>query len=455
MCSSDLSASQVATAVNQGRSVINYCGHGSMTAWSTTGFSSSNVNQLSNHNMLPWIISVACVNGKFHSGTCFAEAWLRADDSGQPTGAVGMYASTVNMSWAPPMAAQDETADLLVAGEKRTFGALCFSGSCQMMDEYGYGGVSEFKNWHIFGDPSLRVRTDTPLTLDVLHDESIEADATSLTVTVTGQTGALCGLSADGVFLGSAFTDHDGNAEIAIEGMLGEAVTLTVTDFNAVPYEVEIPVQTGPQPAIEISPDSFDVVMDIDAYRTETLFISNIGEAGSELGYSVQITGMGATEPWITVRPPRGNVVGGETAEVDVTFNTNPLQYGVYHAVLTVSALDEEFDVPIVLQVGDASAVDGRDVAQRLTLRPAQPNPFSGATQIAFDLPQAGDVRLGVYDMNGRLVRTLAAGTRSAGAHRATWDGRDDAGRDVPGGVYFYRLDVNGERLADKVMMLN
>ena len=192
-------ATQVANAVNEGRSTINYCGHGSQTSWSTTGFSNTHVNALINDNKLPFINSVACVNGNFPSATCFAEAWLQASHNGEPSGAVGMYASTINMSWAPPMAGQDESIDLLVNDEKRTFGGLCFNGSCQMMDEYGGQGQTEFKCWTIFGDPSLRVRTDPPSSLTVSHDGMIDPAAESFAVQTEAD--ALVGLSDNGVYL--------------------------------------------------------------------------------------------------------------------------------------------------------------------------------------------------------------------------------------------------------------
>ncbi len=150
-------AAQVSAAVNAGRGIINYCGHGSITAWSTTGFSNTHVDALVNDNVLPFIFSVACVNGQFDGYTCFAEAWLRSTNGTEPTGAVGMYASSINQSWAPPMCAQDESIDLLVAETYFSFGALCFAGSCQMIDEYSTDGQNMFDTWHVFGDPSVRV----------------------------------------------------------------------------------------------------------------------------------------------------------------------------------------------------------------------------------------------------------------------------------------------------------
>ncbi len=150
-------ASMVSTALNNGRGIVNYCGHGNQTSWGSSGFSVTHVNNLTNRGMLPFIVSVACLNGKFHSGDCFAEAWIRAEYAGEPTGATGIYASSVNMYWQPPMTAQDEIVDLYTTGALETFGALCYAGACKMMDDHGLAGRNEFENWHVFGDPSLLV----------------------------------------------------------------------------------------------------------------------------------------------------------------------------------------------------------------------------------------------------------------------------------------------------------
>jgi hypothetical protein len=77
-------------------------------------------------------------------------------------------------------------------------------------------------------------------------------------------------------------------------------------------------------------------------------------------------------------------------------------------------------------------------------LRYPHPNPFRSATTIAFDLPTPGPVRLRVFDIRGRLVRTLAQETVAAGRYTQAWNGADDQGRAVSPGIYFYRLDTPG-----------
>lgn len=156
-------ASMVSNLVNSGVSIINYTGHGSSTSWSTTGFSVTDVNALTNDDMQPFIFSVACVNGNFTGTTCFAESWLRATNgsTNRPTGAVGFYGSSINQDWSPPMEAQDEFNNLLANEDYITFGALCYNASCAMLDEYGSGsadsGTEMFLTWHIFGDPSVEL----------------------------------------------------------------------------------------------------------------------------------------------------------------------------------------------------------------------------------------------------------------------------------------------------------
>lgn len=70
----------------------------------------------------------------------------------------------------------------------------------------------------------------------------------------------------------------------------------------------------------------------------------------------------------------------------------------------------------------------------------AYPNPFNPSTRIAFNPPQAGWMRLKVFDLRGKLVRTLWDEQRPAGPGRIVWDGRDDGGARVSSGVYFYEM---------------
>jgi glucose/arabinose dehydrogenase len=116
-------------------------------------------------------------------------------------------------------------------------------------------------------------------------------------------------------------------------------------------------------------------------------------------------------------------------------------------SVLWLGQFDDTFG-PVtghLSRVRYAAVADvGRADPSARTLR-AAPNPFRAGTHLSFALPAEADVRLEIFDVSGRRLRTLAAGRMAAGAHRSIWDGRNDAGATVAPGVYLARL-VRAER---------
>jgi FlgD Ig-like domain len=82
-----------------------------------------------------------------------------------------------------------------------------------------------------------------------------------------------------------------------------------------------------------------------------------------------------------------------------------------------------------------------------------QPNPAAGSCALRFSLPKAVSGSLRVFDASGRRVRTLVDGELSAGVHSLQWDGRDDAGRVAPSGVYFARLKLGENEQTRRIVM--
>jgi hypothetical protein len=237
------SASNVSALLNQGIGLINYTGHGSSTSFGTSGFSNTQINQLQNDGKLPFVWSVGCVNGEFDNGTCFGEAWLRATRNGQPTGAVAAFMSSINQSWDPPMAAQDEMVDLLTeniqTSDTRTFGGLSLNGCLKMNDEYGTAGDEMTGTWHIFGDPSMMVRTSIPLAMNVTHASSVAIGSNGLSVNVDAE-GAKVAISQNGILLGTSLV-QGGLAWVDYPSITTiDPLLVTVTAFNRVPYQGEV-----------------------------------------------------------------------------------------------------------------------------------------------------------------------------------------------------------------------
>lgn len=122
---------------------------------------------------------------------------------------------------------------------------------------------------------------------------------------------------------------------------------------------------------------------------------------------------------------------------------------------LRVQTVDLEtivIDLPLTVE-GDVQHVPDTQFAATGLWAP-QPNPAANAATIRFDLAQSAAVRLGVYDVQGRLIRTLFDGEKTAGSHEATWNTRDESGRAVSSGVYFFRMETGGRMETQRLMLV-
>ncbi len=236
------------SAFNNGIGLACYVGHGGDTEWVNTGFNNSNVNALTNENELPFVISVACVNGNFNGRTCFAEAWLRTSNNGNPTGAVAFLGSTINQEWNPPMTAQDEMVDIITesleGNIKRTIGGITFNGYFRMIQDFPEDDGEETADaWTIFGDPSTMFRSKTPQEIIVSHPSVLTVEQNSIEVS-SNATETLVAITKvvndEVIILGTGYVNN-GTATIDIAG-LDEPCTikLTATAYNKVTYQTEI-----------------------------------------------------------------------------------------------------------------------------------------------------------------------------------------------------------------------
>lgn len=244
-------AALVANDVNSGVGIMYYTGHGSDNSWGTTGFSNTNISALSNTSAWPFIFSVACVNGNFTTGTCFAEAWMRATYNSQPSGAISTLMSTINQSWNPPMCGQDAMIDLLTENTpgniKQTFGGISMNGCMKMNDNYTTAGDEMTDTWNIFGDPSLLIRTDTAKTMIVSHNPVVFLGAASFAVNCNVNGGRVT-LSKNNLAIGSALVVN-GIATINFNALSGlDTITVVATAYNYIPYtgQINVIIPNGP-----------------------------------------------------------------------------------------------------------------------------------------------------------------------------------------------------------------
>ena len=257
------STTTISNHINSGVGIINYCNHGSQTAWQSHNYTNTHVNALTNDNKLPFVFSVACYNGQYdYSSDCFGEAWLHATNGSNPTGAISGTFSYISQPWIPPMWAQDEFVDILVESYnnniKHTAAGAAVNGMMGIFDHYSTTeaqAVGTYQAWILFGDPSLMLRTKTPQAMTVTHNGSIQPAVTNYTVNVTNGNGALATITnANHEILGKA-TVSNNTATINITGTFtpGEDLTLCVFGYNKVTYLGTIQVIASEGPYIVVN----------------------------------------------------------------------------------------------------------------------------------------------------------------------------------------------------------
>ncbi len=101
-----------------------------------------------------------------------------------------------------------------------------------------------------------------------------------------------------------------------------------------------------------------------------------------------------------------------------------------------------------------SNSVPGEGAPEKAFVTHNFPNPFNPSTAIQYAIRQPGQVVLSIYDLKGRMVRSLVNESQGAGVYTVVWQGRDDEGRQLGSGVYFYRIDAPGVSERRKMVML-
>lgn len=296
--------SMFADAVNNGVSLINYAGHGGASGIVTTGFSTSDVPTLNNHNKLPFFFVVGCSPGKFTNQTCFAEALMRAGNANTHYGTIASFMSWIDQYWDEPMEAQDEFNAIMRGARpnnlKYSLGALCANSCCAMNDKYNTmadptGGSDMTDTWIFFGDPTVSLFNKNEGTLSCTHTTEIGRDATWYSVNCPVE-GATIGLYYMGKYLASSKVSGGvATFNFAPINIL-DTVFITATKQNYSPYYgyakvVEFPASTKDvnfDNNISISPNPTNGIVNIKTTNNEMLKSITINDIQGKVVYKNQ-----------------------------------------------------------------------------------------------------------------------------------------------------------------------
>lgn len=126
--------------------------------------------------------------------------------------------------------------------------------------------------------------------------------------------------------------------------------------------------------------------------------------------------------------------------------------WDVYYKTTAVDDAGNESDPG---SPGTVAAITKPELPKTFALYQNAPNPFNPTTTISYDVPASGGVvTLRIYDVTGKLIRTLVDGPQTAGQKAATWNGRDNLNRSAASGIYFYRLTAPGYEKTLKMLLL-
>jgi len=144
----------------------------------------------------------------------------------------------------------------------------------------------------------------------------------------------------------------------------------------------------------------------------------------------------------------------GLIAETTEQWWTDTL-YDGWNVSYEISAVDTSGNEGPKADPDQTTAVETPRTPDAFALYPNVPNPFNPATTVRYDVPATGGhVTITIYDVNGRLVRTLVNEVQAPGEKSVTWNGRDDNGTSAASGVYFYKMRAPGYVMTRKMVLL-
>ncbi|MFC1483700.1 T9SS type A sorting domain-containing protein [Candidatus Neomarinimicrobiota bacterium] len=244
--------------------------------------------------------------------------------------------------------------------------------------------------------------------------------------------------------------------EVIVSDLAGSKDT---TDFAL----ILSPVQDKPLAFNLVTPatDSTVTITAENQYSQSLVFSWNpsIDPDGNAVNYNIVLTGD-------LEQLPVRTIYGSDTSVYwmfqDVTSAMSSAGMSMFTGVWTIEARDQADTTdaangPFTLNI-DARAVLGVNgnglIPEVYALHPNYPNPFNPSTTIRYDLPEAAEVMLVIYDLLGREIVQLVQDRMEAGYQQIIWNGRAANGRDVPSGIYIARMTTSEYTKSMKMVLL-
>ncbi len=333
-----VTATAITYSINAGKAIVCYSGHGSSSGWATGSFYSSNVQNLSNSNEYPLVLSHACSTNPFNQTECFGEVWVKVPNKG----GIAFWGASNSSYWD-----QDDILErrMFLAAFAETCYAVAAMTDKALLHLAEYYGANDpdvkyyFDMYNVLGDPSVDIWTYIASNLLVDYPSTVPMAPSQVTITVnrTGGPvyGALVCLRKGAEVFESGYTDAAGQVTLSVSPTTPGYLELTVTAHNALPYEDSIMVVPGSYVLFDgwyVDDDSSGESRgnndgDVDFGETIELpmVLKNIGDSTA---LNVQAV-LSTTNPLITMSDSQeiyGNIAGHDTVRCpdDFDFAVSP-----------------------------------------------------------------------------------------------------------------------------------
>jgi len=365
---------QVIDALNDGRSLTVYSGHGSQTSWADgPPLSQSDVRGLTNHGMYPFVCSHACLTGSFQIDECFGETWLR--EAGKA--ALAFWGASSYTYWDEDDVLEKKMFYAWWVDNIETIGGITDQALLYLYQYYGGGGRTKyyFEAYNVLGDPSVKIwRTlwehdiaveNLDVDTYIPYGEITYVNATVINQGTNDESNILVnftvnGSTVDSITIGSL---PAGQAEqVSFEWNPGVGTYLVAIEARPLPNENDTmnneankTVYIVYSPSIWISPENFDFYIETNSTDDDILVVGNDVNSYGDLTFQIS-----TDSSWLSANPTNGAVPIGESVNVTVTVNSTGLTQGVYHGNLIISTNDvnePEITVPVTLNVVYANDV--------------------------------------------------------------------------------------------------
>jgi hypothetical protein len=173
----------------------------------------------------------------------------------------------------------------------------------------------------------------------------------------------------------------------------------------------------------------------------------------------------GNRHPEVFFPGPPARIVDASTGTAIYSWPSNYVYYGYFTTpnsntikiAFTTAGMFQTSSLVVYslgITISTVSRSDDQLPPSQMKLEQNFPNPFNPTTTIEYSIPNSGFVTLEVFDISGRIVRTILSENQYHGKHIAIWDGRNDSGERVSSGTYFYVVKTENSTIARKMIYL-